>query len=116
MLIDLSNQLGGYLHNIFYQSFDFWVAFGALAQALFTLRFAVQLWASERAGKSVVPFSFWILSIAGGLGLFIYAVARRDPIFMVGQGAGVLIYMRNISFVLKENAAKKAAAEADKHN
>ncbi|MBC7323563.1 MAG: lipid-A-disaccharide synthase N-terminal domain-containing protein, partial [Acetomicrobium sp.] len=73
---------------------------GFVAQGLFGARFFVQWLASEKEKRSVVPFSFWILSLVGGILLFIYATARRDPVFMVGQASGVFIYIRNIYFIL----------------
>ena len=73
MLVDLSNAVGGYLHQIFIQSFDGWVALGFLGQIFFTARFLVQWIVSERQGRSVVPLAFWFFSIGGGLLLFIYA-------------------------------------------
>ena len=111
MLVELSNALGGYLHNVFYNKLDFWLVLGLFAQALFTARFVVQWWVSERAGKSVIPFSFWVLSIGGGGLLFLYALVRADLVYIIGQGSGLLIYCRNVSFVLKEKAEEKARAE-----
>ena len=52
--------------------------------------------ASERAGKSVIPIAFWWFSIGGGLLLLVYALVRRDPVFILGQGFGVFVYLRNI--------------------
>jgi lipid-A-disaccharide synthase-like uncharacterized protein len=102
MLIDLSNVVGGYLHDVFVVQFDWWIGLGFLAQAMFTMRFVVQWIASERAGRSVIPMAFWIFSIGGGLLLFIYALYRRDPVFIAGQGFGVFVYLRNLYFVLRE--------------
>ena len=110
MLVELSNALGGYLHNVFYSKFDAWLMLGLFAQGLFTMRFVVQWVASERAGKSVIPFSFWVLSIGGGALLFLYALVRADLVYIIGQGSGLLIYSRNVSFVLKER--REAAAKA----
>ncbi len=102
MLVDLSRMVGSYLHDVFVVQLDWWVAIGFLAQALFTMRFLVQWIASERAGKSVVPRAFWLFSIGGGLLLLIYAVYRKDPVFIVGQSLGVFIYLRNLYFVMRE--------------
>ncbi len=111
MLVELSQALGGYLHNVFYNKLDFWLVLGLFAQALFTARFVIQWWVSERAGKSVIPFSFWILSIGGGGLLFLYALIRADLVYIIGQGSGLAIYVRNVSLVLRERAAEKAKAE-----
>ena len=75
---------------------------GFLAQAMFSARFLVQWIASERARRSIIPIAFWWFSIAGGLLLFIYSLHRKDPVFIAGQGGGLLIYVRNVMFVLRE--------------
>ncbi|HVY57307.1 MAG TPA: lipid-A-disaccharide synthase N-terminal domain-containing protein [Xanthobacteraceae bacterium] len=102
MLADLPHTIGSYLHDVFVVQLDWWIALGFLAQAMFTMRFLVQWIASERAGRSVVPLAFWLFSIGGGLLLFIYALYRKDPVFILGQGFGVFIYLRNLYFVLRE--------------
>ncbi len=102
MLIDLAYAVGGYLHDVFIARLDWWVLLGFVAQAFFTGRFVVQWIASERAGKSVIPVAFWFLSIGGGLLLLVYAVYRRDPVFIAGQAFGVFVYVRNLFFVLRE--------------
>lgn len=79
-----------------------WVAFGLGGQLLFTARFLVQWLASERAGKSVVPVVFWYLSVGGGLILLSYAIYRRDPVFILGQSFGVVIYLRNLWLIHAE--------------
>ena len=77
--------------------FEFWwVVFGVTGQLMFSGRFIVQWIASERAKRSVVPVVFWYFSIAGGLILFAYALYRRDPVFILGQSIGLLIYSRNL--------------------
>ena len=76
-----------------------WLLVGFAGQALFFSRFFVQWLASERQKASVLPTAFWFLSIAGGLTLLTYAIYRRDPVFILGQMSGVLIYGRNIWFV-----------------
>lgn len=75
----------------------FWLGVGAVAQVLFAGRMLVQWWASERAGKSVVPRAFWILSFVGGALMLAYSCWRQDPIFMIGQLSGLFIYARNLT-------------------
>ena len=108
MLVDLSNAVGNYLHDVFVMRLDWWVLLGFVAQAFFTMRFLVQWLASEKAGKSVIPLAFWWFSIGGGLLLLVYALYRRDPVFILGQGFGVFVYLRNLQFVLR--ARKQGAA------
>jgi lipid-A-disaccharide synthase-like uncharacterized protein len=102
MLIELARDVGGYLHDVFVTRLDAWVLLGFVAQGFFTARFVVQWIASERAGKSVVPLTFWLLSIGGGALLLAYAFYRRDPVFIAGQGFGVFVYLRNLYFVMRE--------------
>lgn len=102
--------LVNYLHDVFIMKFDWWVALGFLAQALFSMRFLVQWIASERAGRSVIPTAFWIFSIGGGVLLFAYSLYRRDPVFIAGQGLGLFIYVRNLYFVLRERGQAAPAA------
>lgn len=77
-------------------SFDAWVIFGFLAQFVFFLRFAVQWWASEKEKKSVVPLSFWYLSIVGSVMILVYAIRREDIVFITAQFLALIIYIRNI--------------------
>ncbi len=79
-----------------------WLAIGFLGQALFSLRFLVQWICSERQRRSVVPLAFWYFSLAGGAVLLSYAIWRQDPVFIVGQGMGLIIYLRNLQFRLRE--------------
>ena len=111
MLIRLSNDLAEYFYDVFVTRFDFWLAFGVIAQVLFGLRFIVQWIASERARRSIVPETFWYFSLVGGAMLFAYAIYRLDPVFMLGQGMGLLIYARNIYFIRTHHRATALAAE-----
>ena len=79
-----------------------WIAIGFVGQALFTARFFVQWLKSERVRRSVIPTAFWYFSIAGGVVLLCYAIHRVDPVFIVGQAAGLFIYLRNLYFVIRE--------------
>ena len=113
MTVDLWHVIGGYFYDVFVNRLDWWAWVGIFSQGLFTCRFLMQWIASERAGRSVVPFSFWLLSIAGGLMLLIYSLYRRDPVYIGGQAIGVLIYSRNVALVLKERRrAAKSMNEA----
>lgn len=73
-----------------------WVIFGLVAQLMFTARFLLQWIASERAKDSVMPVAFWYFSLAGGVMLLAYALYRADPVFILGQALGVVIYARNL--------------------
>lgn len=78
---------------------DFWTVFGFAGQTLFTGRFLVQWYYTERARRSVMPIAFWYLSITGGLMLLAYAVAVVDPVIILGQAFGVIVYGRNLMLI-----------------
>jgi len=79
-----------------------WVVFGLCAQLMFTARFMVQWVASEKAKKSVMPVAFWYFSLLGGMMLLAYAIHRADPVFILGQSLGVVIYLRNLWLIHME--------------
>ena len=65
--------------------------------------------ASEKAGRSVMPLSFWFLSIAGGLMTLVYGLVRREPVIIFGQALSTGIYLRNVALILKEKRRKSGA-------
>lgn len=79
-----------------------WIAIGFLGQALFTSRFLVQWIASERRRESVIPLAFWWFSILGGLTLLSYALWRQDPVFILGQATGIMVYARNLILIARK--------------
>ena len=85
-----------------------WYALGFVGQVLFGSRFLVQWVASERHGRVVVPMLFWHLSLIGGVALLAYAIHRKDPVFAVGQGAGLLIYARNLALGRRDSQTQTA--------
>ena len=110
MLVDLSHAVGDYFYNVFFLKLNWYVLIGIAGQALFTMRFVVQWIATERARKSVFPTAFWFFSIGGGLLLFGYALAKRDPVFILGQGFGLFVYLRNLYFVYRERGSSDLKA------
>jgi lipid-A-disaccharide synthase-like uncharacterized protein len=102
MLMRLSHDLGLYFYDLVIARFDFWAAFGVLAQLIFGARFLVQWIASEKAERSVIPVGFWFLSIGGGLMTLIYGFARRDLVIIIGQAFSVFIYVRNLVLIARE--------------
>src|SRR3974390_69229 len=109
MLIDITKAVGGYLHEVFIGNVEWGILIGYMAQAMFAMRFVVQWIASERSGKSVVPTTFWVFSIAGGFMLPGYAMYRKDPVFLIGQAFGVFVYLRNLQFVRRGGRQGAAA-------
>lgn len=75
------------------------VIVGFIGQAVFFMRFLVQWLASEKEQKSVIPIAFWYFSIGGAFLLLLYGILDRDPVILVGQSTGLLIYLRNLHFI-----------------
>lgn len=91
-----------------------WLVIGFTGQALFTARFLVQWIASEKKRDSVIPVAFWWFSLVGGGTLLSYAIYRMDPVIVVGQAMGLIVYTRNLMLVAKKRRreAKRQAREA----
>ncbi|WP_309667296.1 lipid-A-disaccharide synthase N-terminal domain-containing protein [Tabrizicola sp.] len=84
-----------------------WLIVGLLGQLMFTARFLVQWLASEQAGKSVVPVAFWYFSIAGGVIVLAYGIHKLEPVIILGQLPGVVIYSRNLWLISRENNGQR---------
>jgi lipid-A-disaccharide synthase-like uncharacterized protein len=80
-----------------------WVIVGFIGQTAFFMRFLVQWIVSEKRGESIIPIYFWYLSLSGGAILFAYAIHISDPVFILGQGCGLLVYIRNLMLIYKTN-------------
>ena len=89
-----------------------WLGIGLAAQLMFSMRFIVQWIASERARQSIVPEVFWYFSFMGGALLFAYSIYRMDPVFILGQGMGLLIYARNIDLIWQKKRHTTILGEA----
>jgi lipid-A-disaccharide synthase-like uncharacterized protein len=90
-----------------------WLGIGFLGQAMFSMRFIVQWLQSERQKRSIIPVAFWYFSILGGVTLLAYAIYREDPVFILGQGAGLVIYARNLYFIWHERSQAAANSAGD---
>lgn len=84
-----------------------WIAVGFAGQACFTMRMLWQWIVSERERRSVVPNAFWYWSVVGGIILLAYAIHRRDPVFVLGQATGVVVYVRNL-MLLRDSTGRNA--------
>ena len=96
--------------NEWFGSSTGWYALGFAGQLLFTSRFFVQWLVSERSRRVVIPEAFWYLSLCGSALLLVYAIHVKDPVFIVGQSTGSVIYVRNLVLIKRDKAAKDAAA------
>ena len=83
-----------------------WLAIGLIGQGIFSARFIIQWWVSEREKRSVIPLTFWYLSLLGGITLFMYAIYKHDIVFIIGQFSGVVIYSRNLFLIHREKSAR----------
>lgn len=97
----LSNVIG-------YCRDNYLLILGFIGQGLFFGRFFVQWIASERERRSVVPLAFWYFSIGGGTLLLVYSIFKKDPVFIVGQGGGLFIYLRNLYMIHTERSRGSA--------
>ena len=94
------------MFNFFQNLSDIEIIFliiGFAGQGLFASRFIIQWLYSEKLGRSAIPIVFWYLSISGGIGLLIYAIFRQDPVIILGQSFGIIIYLRNLILLKKNN-------------
>ena len=85
---------------------NIWLAIGFLGQVLFSARFLVQWISSEIKKISVIPVAFWWLSIFGSLLLLSYAISRKDPVFILGQSFGSIVYIRNLMLIKKKKISE----------
>ncbi len=91
-----------------------WLVVGFAGQALFGARFIIQWIVSEKKGESTIPLAFWYCSIGGSIILLTYSIYKQDPVFIVGQSLGSIIYIRNL--VLIDQKKKRARAAEMENN
>ena len=87
------------LAELFSRGIGPWEIIGFIGLLVFSSRFVVQWIISEIKKESVIPVSFWYLSIVGSLFLLSYALYRADPIFVLSYLFNGLIYGRNLYFI-----------------
>ena len=78
---------------------NFFKILGFTGQLMFSGRFLIQWIMSERKKESIIPFSFWILSLTGSSFLLVYALYKKDPVFILGQSFGLIVYLRNMVII-----------------
>ena len=87
---------------------SFWMIIGFSGQALFGSRFLVQWIVSEKRHQSTIPLAFWYLSLIGSLLLLSYAIQRKDPVFILGQSFGQVVYIRNLVLIYRQRRTQPA--------
>lgn len=83
-----------------------WLAVGFIGQLAFTGRFVLQWLYSEYHKRSVIPVGFWYLSMVGSALLLAYAIYREDPVFIIGQSFGFIVYLRNLQLIARQKDNK----------
>ncbi len=76
-----------------------WLLLGLTAQGTFFARWIIQWTVSERRRESVIPILFWWCSLAGATMLLIYFIGRREPVGVLGQAVGWIVYSRNLYLI-----------------
>lgn len=82
-----------------------WLSCAVVGQGIWSSRFALQWWYSERAGRSYFPVAFWAVSLAGNLLLLAYAVHLSDTILIAGLLPGPVMQLRNLALTRRASAA-----------
>jgi lipid-A-disaccharide synthase-like uncharacterized protein len=85
-----------------------WLAIGLVGQSLFMMRFIVQWIHSERHQQSLIPVSFWYFSLVGGLTVLAYGFHRADPVIILGQLPGTIVYARNLMLINRKDLEAKS--------
>lgn len=84
-----------------------WVVIGMIGQATFFMRFVIQWIVSEKKKESVIPVQFWYLSIIGSVIVLAYAIYRKDPVFILGQCVGFIVYVRNLILIYRKQVSRE---------
>ncbi len=85
-----------------------WLIVGFAGQALWSSRFVVQWYASERLGRSVMPASFFWMSLLGGLLLLAYAIHRVDWVMMAAFALNPIPYARNLVLIARATREERS--------
>lgn len=90
---------------------NIWLAVGFAGQGLFAIRWLVQWFSSERQRRSVIPISFWWISMIGSIILLAYSFYRMDPVFIMGTMFNSVVYVRNL-YLIHRARAEDASSES----
>ncbi len=94
MLGDAGAFVDSFFHNA---QVPMWLLiFGSAGQFIFTVRFIYQWYYSYRRHASMLPVTFWVISLVGSGIIVAYGCLRRDPVLILGQSVGFVTYSRNI--------------------
>jgi lipid-A-disaccharide synthase-like uncharacterized protein len=95
-------------HNgtLFGIEWSVWKAVGWLGNLIFSSRFIVQWYATEKRKQVVVPQAFWWLSLLGALTLLCYSIRQQDSVFIFAYAFSWFPYMRNLIIHRRNQAAR----------
>ena len=82
-----------------------WKVVGWLGNFVFTSRFLVQWYATEKKKQVVVPQAFWWLSLVGSLTLLVYSIYQKDSVFIFAYAFSWIPYLRNLAIHRQHKAA-----------
>lgn len=108
--------LAAYLDNLWNRlngGITFWTCFGLLGNLLFSSRFFVQWYVSEKRKQSVIPVSFWWLSMVGSVITSIYAIHLGSVPYILGVLPPTVIYARNLILIAQGKKRLTPAPEPD---
>lgn len=74
---------------------------GGAGQLLLNFRYLYQWYFSEKAQQSLLPLGFWIISAVASLMVVYYGIMHNEPVLLVAQSMGFVVYLRNIYFALR---------------
>ncbi len=100
--------MGSKIAEILAYEYGFWDIIGFLGIISFGSRFIVQWIVSEIKKESIIPVSFWYLSLVGSLLYLAYAIHLANPILILSYLPNSLIYTRNLYFIYQK---RKLVAE-----
>ena len=73
--------------------------FGFLSSIAFGLRFLIQWWRSEQAGRSVVPRLFWVLSCVGNALVTVHSLIQLHFLIYLLQSQQFILAWRNLNIM-----------------
>ena len=91
--------------------FNFWTIFGLIGNTVFTSRFIVQWYASERLRQSVIPKNFWHFSLIGGLIMLIYGIHDGHIPIILGYLTPPIIAARNLMLIAQHEKRMQGGPE-----
>ncbi len=80
---------------------DPFILTGTIGQFMLSLRYLYQWYRSEKEKESVLPFGFWVISAFASVLVVIYSLHQREPVLLLAQGMGLVVYVRNIALYLR---------------